>query len=236
MSDEAAGRVLRVQIRVEDGFPLDVAFEAPPGVTVLFGPSGAGKTTTLSCIAGLLRPSSGRITLGEEAWFDSAAQIHVPPQDRRVAVVFQSLALFPHMTATENVAYGMPRTLPSGARRERAVSLLHRLRVAHLAERKSPTFSGGEGKRVALARALATSPNVVLLDEPFSSLEGELRREIASDFRESLRQLEVPVLLVTHARWEARALGEHVVALERGRVRLLGGIEELAPHGDDSSP
>ncbi len=229
MTDEASGAMLRVRIRIEEGFPLDVAFDAPPGVTVIFGPSGAGKTTTLSAIAGLVRPSSGRIALGSEPWFDAAARVDLPPRDRRIAVVFQSLALFPHLTASENVGYGMPRSRAARARRDRARSLLERLRASHVADRKPATLSGGEARRVALARALATSPRVLLLDEPLSSLDGALRAELIEDFRSSLRQLDVPVLLVTHERREARALGQRLVVLEGGKVRQSGSIEELCP-------
>jgi molybdate transport system ATP-binding protein len=239
MSDEAAGRPkgsaapragpsLGVRFRTGGGFPLDVAFEAPPGVTVLFGPSGAGKTTTLCAIAGLVRPSAGRIALGEEAWFDAEARVHVATQARRVAVVFQSLALFPHLTAVDNVTYGMARSLDARARRDQALALLGRLHVGHVATRRPATFSGGEARRVALARALATNPRVLLLDEPFSSLDGQLRRELVEDFGQSLRELQVPVILVTHDRWEALELGHRAVVLGKGKVQRVGGIEELS--------
>jgi len=179
-----SGETLKVSLRITNGFALDVAFDVPPGVTVLFGPSGSGKSTTLSAIAGLVRPSSGRISIGDDVWFDSAEKTHVAVHRRRVAFVFQSLALFPHMTALENVVYGMERALDPGSRAKRAVALLERLRVPHLADRKPRTFSGGEAQRVALARALATSPRVILLDEPFSALDRELRIELISDLRE----------------------------------------------------
>ena len=226
---------LKVSLRITSGFALDVTFDAPPGVTVLFGPSGSGKSTTLSAIAGLVRPSSGRVTVGDDVWFDSAAKIHVPVHRRRVAFVFQSLALFPHMTALENVVYGMDRALDPAARGKRAVALLERLRVPHLVDRRPRTFSGGEAQRVALARALATSPRVILLDEPFSALDRELRVELISDLRESLRELHVPVLFVTHHRQEARALGDRLVLLEGGRVQRVGQVAELAGGSGDMS-
>jgi len=226
-ADGGGGVTLQVRVARSDGFALDVAFDAPPGVTVLFGPSGSGKSTTLSCIAGLTRPTSGRIALGGETWFDGDARIDVAVHRRRVAFVFQSLALFPHMTAAQNVAYGMDRALDREARRGRAAALLERLRVRHLADRRPATFSGGEAQRVALARALATRPRVVLLDEPFSALDRDLRRDLAADLREFVRELNVPVLFVTHQRQEAHAIGERLVLLEHGRVRRVGGIEEL---------
>jgi molybdate transport system ATP-binding protein len=226
---------LRVELRITNGFALDVAFDVPPGVTVLFGPSGSGKSTTLAAIAGLVRPTSGRVALGDEVWFDSKAKIDVAVHRRHVAFVFQSLALFPHMTGAQNVAYGMDRTVDRDSRRARSLALLDRLRVPHLADRKPRTFSGGEAQRVALARALATSPRVVLLDEPFSALDRELRAELVHDLRGTLRELNVPVLFVTHHRQEARALGERLVMLDHGRVERVGRAEELVTATGDAS-
>ena len=220
---------LRVRLRSVNGFALDVAFDVPPGVTVLFGPSGSGKSTTLGAIAGLVRPREGRVALGDEVWFDSQAEVDVAVHRRHVAYVFQSLALFPHMTAAQNVTYGMDRKLAPEARRSRAVALLERLRVPHLADRKPPTFSGGEAQRVALARAMATSPRAVLLDEPFSALDRELRRDLLADMQGFLRELQVPAVFVTHDRQEALALGERVVVLAVGRVARQGSMKELEP-------
>ncbi len=207
-----------------DRFSLDVAFDAPPGFSLLFGPSGAGKSTILGAIAGFVRPTSGRIALGRKAWFDRELGIDVPPQERHVAIVFQSLALFPHMTAGQNVAYGMRRSIPRAERRTLAAALLERLRVPHLVGRKPPTFSGGEAQRVALARALATKPGVVLLDEPFSALDPELRRELVADVRAILRDLNVPVLLVSHQPNEIAAAGDRLVTIENGRVTRIGSV------------
>jgi molybdate transport system ATP-binding protein len=201
-----------------DAFSLDVAFEAGAGFTILTGPSGSGKSTLLGAIAGLVHPTIGRITLGAETWFDDTRRIDVAPQRRRVAIVFQSLALFPHMTGAENVAYGMARALDRRTRRARGAALLERLHVAHVAERKPPTFSGGEAQRVAIARALAMDPRVVLLDEPFSALDPALRRDLESDVREILKQLRIPVILVTHQPEQTRAEGDRLMTLERGRI------------------
>ncbi|HEY5243077.1 MAG TPA: ATP-binding cassette domain-containing protein [Polyangiaceae bacterium] len=221
------GEILKVSLRIANGFALDVEFDVPPGVTVLFGPSGSGKSTTLAAIAGLVRPADGRISIGEDVWFDSASRTHVAVHRRRVAFVFQSLALFPHMTALQNVVYGIDRSLDPPARASRAAALLERLRVPHLADRKPPTFSGGEAQRVAVARALATHPRVILLDEPFSALDRDLRIELISDLRESIRELDIPVLFVTHHRQEALALGENLVLLEKGSVLRVGKVTEL---------
>jgi molybdate transport system ATP-binding protein len=226
MLDEREGPALHVRVALarapgrtmREPFSLDVAFDAPAGFTILSGPSGSGKSTLLAAIAGLLRPARGRVTLGTETWFDAERGIDVAPHRRRVAIVFQSLALFPHMTASENVAYGMARSLQRKARRVRGAALLDRLRVAHVADRKPPTFSGGEAQRVAVARALATDPRVVLLDEPFSALDPGLRRDLAKDVREILRELAVPVVLVTHQPDEACAPGDRMVKLDRGRI------------------
>ncbi|MBX7115490.1 MAG: ATP-binding cassette domain-containing protein [Myxococcaceae bacterium] len=191
---------------------LHARFDVPAGITVLLGPSGAGKSTCLYVIAGLLKPASGHIALGSEVFIDSSRGIFVPPHLRRVALVFQSLALFPHLTGEENVAYGMR------SRAAEAKQWLERMKVPQLAARKPATFSGGEAQRVALARALASSPRVLLLDEPFSALDVPLRRELGHELKALVAELKIPTLLVTHDREDARALGERMIQLQAGRV------------------
>jgi len=234
----SAGPKLSVRIRTtrarrsgdkEESFSLDVAFEAAPGITILFGPSGCGKSTTLSAIAGLTRPDSGRIALGDDVWFDSERGIDRPPRQRGVAFVFQSLALFPHMTAAHNVTYGMNRSLSAAEKRRRADALLTRLKVGHLADRRPATFSGGEAQRVALARAFAMSPRIALFDEPFSAMDRQLRRDLVADVRTFVAELAIPLVHVTHQRNEARALGDHVILLEAGRVKGEGTAKQLLP-------
>jgi molybdate transport system ATP-binding protein len=235
---------LEVDVRVEhaDGrvFSLDVKFTAPPGVTILYGPSGSGKSTTLACIAGLLRPTAGRIALGGDVWFDAAERIARPVEKRGIAFVFQSLALFPHMSAQRNVEYGLPRSMPRAERHRRAVEMLARMKVAHLASRRPSTFSGGEAQRVALARAFAPAPRLVLLDEPFSAMDRELRRDFVDDVRGYIAEAQVPLIHVTHHRNEARALADRVVLLEAGRIKAAGSADELLPASldklDDSLP
>jgi molybdate transport system ATP-binding protein len=212
---------------------LQVSFEAPPGVTILFGPSGAGKTTILQAIAGLVTPERGRIALGDEVWFDSAARLSTPIEKRGLAYVFQSLALFPHLTALGNVEYGLDRSMPRAQRRERAEKMLARMRVPHLRDRRPPTYSGGEAQRVALARAFARSPRLVLLDEPFSALDRELRRDFVEDVRSFVEEAQIPMVHVTHHRNEARALGERVVLLQAGKVQAIGRTEELIPRMEE---
>jgi molybdate transport system ATP-binding protein len=223
--------VLSVRLRLKvGGFSLDVAFDAPPGITVLFGPSGSGKSTTLAAIAGLARVEAGRVALGETTWFDSERGIDRPPETRRMALVFQSLALFPHMTALRNVEYGIDRALPAAERRKRALSMLERMRVAHVAERRPRTFSGGEAQRVALARAFARDPAVVLLDEAFSALDRDLRYALGADMRDLVVERGIPALVVTHHRMEARTLGEHAVSLRDGRVEAVGPVRDVVPN------
>ena len=233
MSADSALEVDVVVHRAEgqDGrrFSVEVAFTAEPGITILFGPSGCGKSTTLAAISGLVRPSRGRVALGGEVWFDSTKGIDRPVHTRGVAFVFQSLALFPHLTAVGNVAYGMERSLSGDAKRKRALELLEHLRVVHLADRKPPTFSGGEAQRVALARAFAMSPKVILLDEPFSAMDRQLRKDLVLDLRAMVDKLRVPLVHVTHQRNEARALGDRVVLLEKGRVTKTGAVKDLLP-------
>jgi molybdate transport system ATP-binding protein len=222
--------VLSVELRLSVGaFELDVAFEAPPGVTVLFGPSGSGKSSTLAAIAGLLKPSRGRVVLGETPWFDSERGIDVPPEARRLSLVFQTLALFPHLTAEDNVEYGIDRAVPRQERRRRARDMLERMRVAHVTGRLPRTFSGGEAQRVALARAFARAPRVVLLDEAFSALDRDLRYALGADVRALVSELAIPTIVVTHHRQEARTLGERAVTLRDGRVDGKGAVRDVVP-------
>lgn len=224
---------LNVSLRVKVGsFALDVAFEVGPGVTVLFGPSGSGKSTTLSSIAGLLTPDAGRIALGDEVWFDSESGVDQPVHRRGVSLVFQSLALFPHLTALGNVEYGIDREVPSAERRRRARDMLGRMKVAHVESRRPATFSGGEAQRVALARAFARNPKVVLLDEAFSAMDRELRYELGADVRALVAELGIPAVVVTHHRMEARTIGDNAVLINAGRVEGSGPVRETVPAPD----
>ncbi len=197
-------------------FVLDVAFAAPAGVSVIFGPSGSGKTTVLQCLAGLLQPDAGAITVGEEPLFDSARKINLSPQERRVGYVFQDLALFPHMTAAENIGFGIRSNGDERARMVR--DILERFHIAHVASHRPEEISGGERQRVALARVLVTRPRLLLLDEPFSALDDELKLAIIGDLKQWLGQNNIPVLFVTHDRSEAEALGERMLRLKEGSV------------------
>jgi molybdate transport system ATP-binding protein len=211
----------------DHSFELSVELVAPPGITILFGPSGSGKSTILQCIAGLLSADSGRIALGDQVWFDRAGGVSVPTEQRHVAYVFQSLALFPHLTAVGNVAYGIDRTRPRAERRDRARALLDRLGVGHLANRRPRGFSGGEAQRVALARAMAMQPRVLLLDEPFSALDRDLRIQLAREVRGLVDELGLPAVQVTHNHAEARAMGDRVIRMAHGRIVAAGSIDEI---------
>jgi ABC-type sulfate/molybdate transport systems ATPase subunit len=203
---------LVVDVRVGDR--LDVAFRAPPGFTVLLGPSGAGKTTTLLAVAGLVRVTSGTVRLGADVLVEGDRQL--PPERRRLGMVFQSLALFPHLTGRQNVAYGVAGSRDQ--RRAAADAWLERLRVAHVADRKPATVSGGEGQRVALARALAMRPRALLLDEPFSALDDAMRAALRDDLARLVHDARLPTLFVTHDARDAQALAQQTIVLSNGRV------------------
>jgi molybdate transport system ATP-binding protein len=226
----AAGLSVRVRKEYRSGaaasFTLDLNLEATPGITILFGPSGAGKSTLLDCIAGLLRPDAGRIAIGEHVFFDLDRGVNVPPQHRHVAYVFQTLSLFPHMTVAENAAYGL-----SGAKEQRSVQrvaeILEMFRVEKLRERKPAEISGGEKQRVAMARSLVTLPRVLLLDEPLTGLDAELKASIVDDLRAWNAAHKIPILYVTHTREEVDALGERVIALDHGHIMSEGTPREV---------
>lgn len=207
-------------------FVLDVALEIPAGVTIVFGPSGAGKSTLLDCIAGLLRPESGRISIAENVLLDTERAIDVPSAKRQMAYVFQSLALFPHMTAEQNVAYGLA-DLPMPRRAALVHEALQAFRVENLAARKPGELSGGERQRVALARSLATAPRVLLLDEPLTALDTGLKKSIMDDLRAWNAAKSIPILYVTHSRDEVDALGDRVIALDQGKIAGAGTPHEI---------
>ena len=212
---------VRVAYRTSNGFALETAIEARPGFTMILGPSGAGKTTLLNCIAGFIRPDEGRITIGARVLFDSDQRIDAPPAARRLGYVFQNLALFPHLTVTQNVQFGLAQ-LPKDERHERADAMLSAMRIAHLSGRKPGEVSGGERQRVALARSLVTSPDALMLDEPLAALDAATRSKIRDDLRAWNAAREIPILYVTHSPDEAFALGERVVVLEAGKVLAQG--------------
>jgi molybdate transport system ATP-binding protein len=212
-----------------DGFTLEAAFAVEKAETLaLVGPSGAGKSTCLAVIAGLLRPDAGRVRCRDEVWFDAEGDRCWPPEARRVGLVFQEYALFPHMTAMENVRYGARARLKERARADEAAGRwMDRLGLAPLGARPVGRLSGGERQRVALARALASEPHALLLDEPFGSLDLETRGAVRSELRRFLGECALPTVLVTHDPVDALALGDRIAVLEAGRVSQIGRRDEL---------
>jgi molybdate transport system ATP-binding protein len=204
-------------------FELELALEIE-GTVALVGPSGAGKTSALRAVAGLIRPRSGRIALGDEVWFDSETRTFLQPDERRIGLVFQEYALFPHMNVRQNVAYG-------GL--QRVDEYLERFRISHLAKARVTELSGGERQRVALARALARDPGVLLLDEPLSALDAHTKVAVRGELQELLREFGLPTLLVTHDYEDAASLADKVGVIVDGELRQFAAPQEMVAHPAD---
>ena len=223
-------RGLRVRLRQDHPIALDVAFECGAGeLLALVGPSGSGKTTVLRCIAGLATPRDGEVTCNGEAWLDRSRSVVASPQQRRVGLVFQHYALFPHLDALANVASAMSH-LPRAERAARARALLARVNMEGLEARRPSELSGGQRQRVALARALARDPRVLLLDEPFSAVDQLTRRRLRLELAQLRRQIRTPMVLVTHDLEEAQLLGDRLCVLHRGRTLQTGPVHEVMHH------
>jgi molybdate transport system ATP-binding protein len=204
------------------------------GLTVLFGPSGCGKTTVLRCLAGLETPDTGRIEAGGQVWFQSERGTVVPPSARHIGFVSQDSALFPHLSAASNIAYGI-RGCSRAEKLRRVAELVHMMGLEGLAERRPSELSGGQKQRVALARALAPRPRLVLLDEPFVSLDRSAADQLRHSLRHVLQDLKVPALLVTHNPIEALALGDWMIRMAEGRMVAAGAPSELLSGQDDAA-
>ena len=215
---------VRVRTRLSPQFRLDVDFDAAPGVTIVFGESGSGKSTLLRCVAGLTQPDEGLIRLGDRTLFDASTGVTVAPARRRIGFVFQHLALFPHLTAADNIAYGMAR-LPPAERRDRTAAIAKSFRIGHLLERRPGEISGGERQRVGVARSLVTDPEILLLDEPLSALDHHTQSRIIADLRQWNDARRIPILYVTHSQREVFALGERALVLQDGVI-----IADGTPH------
>ena len=214
--------VASLQRRLGHDFALDVSFSLQPGINVLFGPSGAGKTSILQLLAGIDRPDQGSIALGTRTLFNSDSSVDLPPQQRRVGYVFQHLALFPHLTAAQNVMYGLA-DLPTATRQHHARMLLEEtFGIPHLAARRASQLSGGEKQRVALDRALAPEPDFLLLDEPLSALDLSAKSRILDELLSWLKYHPIPVLYVTHDREEIFSAAQHILVLENGKLIAEG--------------
>jgi molybdate transport system ATP-binding protein len=222
-----------LEVRIRKRFPnpegtfiLNVHFRALAGFTILFGASGAGKTTLLDCIAGLSDPDDGRIVVGGEDLYDSEKKRNLPAWKRRIGYVHQDLALFPHLSAAENVVYGL-RALSAAEQQKRSREILARFRLDRLRDRRPAQISGGERQRVALARALVTEPRALLLDEPLAALDRPTKSSLVSDLRKWNQDHRIPILFVTHNGEEVFALGDEVIMLDAGRIVAQGRPHEV---------
>ena len=203
---------------------MDYSLSLRQGPVVLFGASGSGKSLTLQCLAGLVRPDSGRICLQGDVLFDSSQNIWLPARDRRLGYMFQEYALFPHLSVLANVAYarsGRRVWRPDPDLREEALRTLERLGLAHLAERKPGEISGGQRQRVALARALFSRPRLLLLDEPFSALDPLLRERLRAELAERLREAGIPLLMITHDPLDVEVFASSLVVYAGGRAQVF---------------
>jgi len=232
MLDGADNSGLFVEVEQRTPNPLHARVSCQSGRTLaLFGASGSGKTSILRAIAGVCRPTRGRISIDGETWFDSERRINLPPQRRSVGYVFQEYALFPHMTVLENVEAAM-RHLPAAKRAVRARQLLERVRLAELEERRPAQLSGGQRQRVAVARALAREPQVLLLDEPFSAVDAGARKALYLELAELRRTFARPMVIVTHDFQEVLRFADTVAILDGGKVVAHDTLEQICRRND----
>jgi len=224
-----AGRLVASFVRQHaSGVSIRADLELDSGegrVMVLFGPSGSGKTTILRCLAGLDRPQAGFIRFDGEVWFDVAARIDRPPQQRQLAYVSQDYSLFPHFTVEQNVRFGMDNA--GRLARDRVDAILRTVHLEGMAGRFPEQLSGGERQRVALARALARDPRLILLDEPLTALDLPLRDPMRRELRQFLRSVDIPSVVVTHDRIDALTLGDRMAVLSGGYIRQVGPVHEV---------
>ncbi len=227
----------RFEMHYHSGASIHADLRQPAGgfsITVLFGPSGCGKTTLLRCLAGLERPERGTIRFGDETWLDSEAGIFLSPQRRGIGYLSQEPALFPHLSVGRNIAYGL-RGVTAAERRRRVAEMLDRFGLDGLEHRPPREVSGGQRRRVALARSLIRRPRLLLLDEPLSALDAPLREQLRREIRRLLAEFDIPVVLVTHDRVEAIALADRVIVLDGGRIRQEGPVDEVFTRPADLS-
>ena len=221
--------ILKVSARKKlRDFSIDVDISIEGNIAVMLGPSGHGKTMMLNMIAGITRPDEGKISIGNTLFFDSSKGICVRMEKRNIGFVFQDYALFPHVSVFENVAYGLKaRGLPAAEIQLRVMREMERLAISNLQNELPARLSAGQRQRVALARALVIDPCLLLMDEPLSALDMQLRSRVRSELKELLRQLEIPTIIVTHDVLDAIGLGGTVMVLEHGRIAQQGTYEDL---------
>ena len=210
-----------------DGFTLHANFAARSTATAILGASGCGKSMTLRCIAGIVKPDAGRIVLDGRVLFDSAQHIDLPPQQRGVGLLFQNYALFPNMTVEQNVLCGLKAEKDKAARKARCAEMLQAMRLESLAKRYPAQLSGGQQQRTALARILVGRPKILMLDEPFSALDSYLREEVEGEVGSLLAGFGGTALLVTHNRDEAYRLCRDMIVMDGGQVLRTGGTKEV---------
>jgi molybdate transport system ATP-binding protein len=223
---------MSIEVSIRHGFQtftLDAGFKIDcSGITALFGPSGAGKTTVANAIAGLFRPNEGRIVIGEKIAFDKEAGIFLPPRLRRIGYVFQEARLFPHLSVEQNLRFGWRRA-PERANGEEFARVVDMLGLGPLLVRKPAKLSGGEKGRVALGRALLSSPELLLLDEPLAALDDARKSEILPYFEKLRDDAQIPMIYVTHSLDEVTRLANNIVLLKAGRVVARGSVFDLLP-------
>ena len=205
-------------------FELDVSFSAGRELIVIEGPSGAGKTTVLNCIAGITAPDKGRIAVGGRELYNGAGRINVVAEKRNLGYLFQNYALFPNMTVKQNVLYGIKNKKEFRDKEDRtelmeyADYMMETLGIMHLADRRPDRISGGEKQRTALARALVTKPSLLLLDEPFSALDAETKETVYEEFGTFRESLQIPIILITHDHRESELFADKIITLKEGRI------------------
>lgn len=208
------------------GFKLQVKLSCGKDIIGILGASGSGKSMLLNCIAGLIRPDEGKIILNEKTFFDSEKKINLPPKDRKVGFLFQNYALFPNLTISENIAFGLD-ALSKSERSKKVTELLERFHLSDMGKRYPTQISGGQQQRVALARAMAVEPEVLLLDEPFSALDDYLRTHMIKEMSASLKEFNGSTLLVTHNMEEAYRICDHIAILNTGSVETIAPKQDL---------
>jgi len=222
-----ADKPSQVRLQQEGPVPLDVEFSCLPGeIFVLVGASGSGKTTTLRSIAGLYRPRSGKITCRGKTWYDTERQIHVPVQDRAAGMVFQNYALFPHLTTLENIGIAL-RATDRSRRDARLQQLVRTMQLQDLEQRYPHQLSGGQQQRVAMARALSRNPDILLLDEPFSALDQQIRRTLVRELVHLRSLIHIPIIHVTHNLNEARRIADKICIIHGGETLQTGPPDEV---------
>lgn len=219
--------MLDVNIELEvDSFTIQACFTTGPGITVLFGHSGAGKSLTMQCVAGMVRPNSGRITIGDRVLYDSSRRINLPMQDRRTGYVPQDYGLFPHLSVANNVSFGLEKW-PRNKINTTVSEILELVGLSGLEKRRPGELSGGQRQRVALARALIRKPDILLLDEPFASLDLPVRNALRQQVFDLQKRFKIPTLFITHDLSEAAFIGDQIVVIYQGSVHQVGSPTEV---------